>query len=173
MPMPIFPGDGNGGFLPSYLSTLMFFGLELNSFILLFPSFGLCNCSGSGVDAGLGEPCDGCVPATPGECSGLLGNAAFAALVASILLTPMVPFVYVMPFVLNVTGPGIGGGLVGWPRPVWPLSPGAGIVVERFLLCWLFWCAYAACAAIWLVLRWLCAFIVSAPALNDARLGSK
>lgn len=120
----------------------MFFGLELNSFILLFPSFGLCNCSGSGVDAGLGEPCEGSVPATPGECNGLLGNAAFAALVASILFTPMFPFWYVMPFVLKVTG-GMDGGLVGCPRPDWlALSPGAGMVVERFLLCcWLFWWA--------------------------------
>jgi hypothetical protein len=117
----------------------MLFGLELNSFILLFPSFAFCSCGTSAVelDAGLGDG-RGCKASTPGECSGLLGNAAFAAVVAvAILLASMFPFAYVTPFVLKVIWLGKGGGLMGWLRADGaPLSAGAGIVVERFLLCW-------------------------------------
>ena len=144
MPIPIFPGDGNAWSLPlSILSTLMFLGLDENSFppSLLFPSFGFCSCGSSGVDeAGLGDACGFCCccccPSMPGEFSGLRGNAALAALVAAIL-PPMTPFEYVMPFVLNVTWElaGMGGGLMGWPRPVGAASLGAGMVVERLRLC--------------------------------------
>lgn len=89
MPMPIFPGEGRAWCLLSErLSTLMFLGLDENSFILLFPSFGFCKGGTSGVDdAGLGDAC-GWVPSTPGELSGLRGKAAFAAVVAAILPAP-------------------------------------------------------------------------------------
>ena len=89
--MPILPGDGSAWFfVSSRLSTLMFFGLDENSFILLFPSFGFCSCSGSAVTAGLGEAWGGGT-STPGECNGLLGYATFAAVVAAIL-PPIFPF---------------------------------------------------------------------------------
>jgi hypothetical protein len=68
----------------------MFFGFDLRKLILLLLSFGFCNCGGSGVDCSFGDACD-CEPSIPGEFSGLLGNAAFAALVAAIL-PPITPF---------------------------------------------------------------------------------
>ena len=179
MPIPILPGDGRAWCLPSnLLSTLMFFGLDENSFppILLFPSFGFCSCGGSGVDTNFGDACGCCVPSMPGELSGLRGKAAFAALVAAIL-PPPTPFEYVMPFVLNVTCAGTGGGLMGWPRPAGAASFGAGIVVERLRLCWGFE-AYAAWAAICEAVRWDCEAMALSrsriePSFMELRLGSK
>jgi hypothetical protein len=177
MPIPILPGEGSVCSLPSYcLSTLMALGLELNSFILLFPSFAFCSCGTSGVEAGFGDPRDCAAPSMPGECSGLRGNAALAPVAAAVLLISRLPlFEYVTPLVLKVIWLGNGGGLMGWLlRDGCALSPGAGMVVERFRLCWAACWAYAACAAIWLALRLLLEGMMSrSPPRADDRLGSK
>jgi hypothetical protein len=84
------------------LSTSTFFGLEENSFILLFSFGAFCNTNSGVAEASLGDacpdvPCDWVSWKLGDVNGGLVGNAAFAAVAAVDR-----PCWYVMPFVLKV-----------------------------------------------------------------------